>query len=437
MSVPAQGPSWTNWAGAQTCRPKDLIRPSSPERLAEIVGNAAGEGRQITVAGSGHSFTGAALTDDLMIDAGALSGVIDHDLRAGLVKVGGGTVLADLNRELHRLGQAMPNLGDIDAQTISGAISTGTHGTGAELPNIAAQVVAIDLVTADGRLLELTAENQPNVLRAARIAVGSLGVIAAVTLKTVPAFNLHRLDQPMPLTRVLDDFHELAADNEHFEFFVFPYADKALTIRRNRTSKPLQRRGRVERYVSDVLVENELGDLMLRFAGRFPRGIPRMASFATGFMNQAEQIDRSFRIFANYRTIRFNEMEYALPREAGPEAVAEILNLIRAERFPMPMPLECRVVSGDDALLSPAHERATTYVAVHQHSTMEWRPYFDAIEEIFRSYDGRPHWGKRNSRTAADLAPLYPEWDRFQAVRNELDPGRVFSNAYVRRILGE
>ena len=437
MAYTDSAPVWTNWAGAQTCSPRDLFRPGSTEELAEIVGTGAAAGRQITVAGSGHSFTGAALTEDLMIDAGALSGVIDHDLRAGLVKVGGGTVLADLNRELHRLGQGMPNLGDIDTQTISGAISTGTHGTGAELPNIAAQVAAIDLVTADGRLLELTAENQPNVLRAARIAVGSLGVIAAVTLKTVPAFNLHRIDQPMPLTRVLSDFHELAAENEHFEFFVFPYADQALTIRRNRTMKPLQRRGRVERYVSDVLIENEIGDLMLRFEGKFPRTIPKLARFATRFMNQAEQIDRSFRIFANYRTIRFNEMEYALPREAGPEAVSRVLDLIRDERFPMPMPIECRVVSGDDALLSPAHERATTYVAVHQHANAEWRPYFEAIEEIFKSYDGRPHWGKRNSRTAADLSALYPEWDRFQAVRDELDPKRVFSNAYVSRILGE
>ena len=183
--------------------------------------------------------------------------------------------------------------------------------------------------------------------------------------------------------------------------------------------------------------ENTIGDRLLWAAGKLPRAIPRMARTASTFMNQAEQVDRSYRIFANYRTIRFNEMEYALPRDAGPEAVARVLELIETERFPMPMPIECRVVSGDDALLSPAHERDTTYIAIHQHASMEWRPYFDAIEEIFASYEGRPHWGKRNSRTAAELSALYPEWDRFQAVRDELDPNRVFTNAYVRRVLGE
>lgn len=430
-------PAWTNWAGAQSCHPREILRPRSRAELVKIVGAAGAAGRQITTPGSGHSFTGAALTDDLMVDIGALSGVIDVDLASGLVRVGAGTVLSTLNRELHRLGLAMPNLGDIDSQTIAGAISTGTHGTGSKLPNIAAQVVAIDLVTADGRLLKLTADDRPDLLLAARIAVGSLGVIATVTLKTVPAFNLHRTDRPVPLDEVLSNFHQLAAENEHFEFFVFPYASKALTIRRNRTTKPLDTRGRFERYVSDVLIENTIGDRLLWAAGKLPRAIPPLARTASAFMNQAEQVDRSYRIFANYRTIRFNEMEYALPREAGPEAVSRVLELIETERFPMPMPIECRVVSGDDALLSPAHDRDTTYVAIHQHASMEWNPYFDAIEEIFASYGGRPHWGKRNSRTAAELSALYPEWDRFQAVRDELDPNRAFTNAYVRRVLGE
>lgn len=433
----ASAPSWSNWAGAQTCTPRDLIRPRSRRELVETVATGASQGRQITVAGSGHSFTGAALSDDLLLDVSGLSGLIEADHATGRVKVGGGMVLADLNRELDRLGRAMPNLGDVDAQTIAGAISTGTHGTGAELPNISAQVVGIDLVTADGQVRELSLEHTPEELRAARVAIGSLGVIATVTLETVPAFNLHRIDKPMPLQEVLTDFHELAAANQHFEFFVFPYTDKALTIRRNRTDLPLDPRGKVEEYVSDVLVENGLGELGLRYFGKAPKLIPKLARFSTVFMNQAERVDASFKIFANYRTIRFNEMEYAIPREAGPEAVSRVLGLIESERFPIGMPIECRTVAGDDAMLSPAYERGTTYIAVHQHHSMEWRPYFDAIEEIFVSYGGRPHWGKRNSRTAADLAEDYPEWDRFQKVRNEFDPNRVFSNKYVKRVLGE
>lgn len=429
--------TWSNWAGEQTCNPDLILKPSGLGELTEAVGAAAARGGQVTVAASGHSFTGAALTEDLMIDAGNFSGVIEADRSSGLVKVGGGTVLSELNRELDRLGLAMPNLGDIDRQTISGAISTGTHGTGAELPNISAQVAGIDLVTADGTLQRLTETDTPKKLRAARVAIGSLGVITAVTLKTVPAFNLHRIDQPMPLDEMLANFDEMAAENTHFEFFLFPYTRKALTIRRNRTSRPAAPRGRLESYLSDVVLENGIGDIALRWSGRVPASIPKLARFSGVAMNQAERVDVSHRVFANYRTIRFNEMEYALPREAGPEAVSRVLDLIESQRFPMGMPIECRVVAPDDALLSPAHGRPSTYIAVHQHRSMEWRPYFEAIEEIFDSYGGRPHWGKHNSQTATDLEPRYPEWEKFQQVRRKFDPDRVFTNEYVRKVLGD
>ncbi|MGK2954352.1 MAG: D-arabinono-1,4-lactone oxidase [Solirubrobacterales bacterium] len=433
---PAIGNSWSNWAGGQHCSPNLILRPAGLGELTEVVTEAAARGGQVTVAASGHSFSGAALTNDVMIDAGAFAGVIDVDRSSGLVKAGGGTVLSDLNRELDALGLAMPNLGDIDTQTIAGAISTGTHGTGADLPNIPAQVVAIDLLTADGIHHTLTADDTPKKLRAARVAVGSLGVITAVTLKTVPAFNLHRIDSPMPLDEVLANFHELAADNSHIEFFIFPYTRKALTIRRNRTSRPAAPRGRVEEYLSDVVFENGIGDVALRWSGRLPSSIPKVARFSGLAMNQAERVDVSHRIFANYRTIRFNEMEYALPREDGPEALNRVIDLIESGKFPMGMPIECRVVAEDDAFLSPACGRATTYLAVHQYRGMEWRPYFDAIEEIFDSYGGRPHWGKRNSQTAATLAPKYPEWDAFQKVRQKFDPDHVFSNEYVQKVLG-
>jgi len=428
--------TWTNWAGAQSCSPRDLVRPASRRQLVETVAEAAAAGRQITTVGSGHSFSAAALSDDLLLDIGAITGVLNADLSTGLVKVAGGTVLSRLNQELDRLGRAMPNLGDIDVQTIAGAISTGTHGTGAGLPNISAQVAAIELVTADGRIREFTEDDEPDLLRAARVAVGSLGVILSVTLKTVPAFDLHRVDAPAPLDQVLGDFDRLAADNEHFEFFVFPYTEKALTITRNRTDRARQPRGRAERYLNDVVIENGIGDIALRFSGKVPTLIPKMARFSTHFMNQAERIDTSHTVFANYRTIRFNEMEYALPRDAGPEALRRVLDLIKAERFPIGMPIECRVVAPDDALISPAHARPSTYIAIHQHSSMEWSPYFEAIEEIFTSYDGRPHWGKRHTQTADSLAPRYPEWDRFQEIRNQLDPDRTFSNRYVKEVLG-
>ena len=442
------GPAtWTNWAGNQSCSPRDLIRPAGRAELSELVATATQAGRKVAVAGSGHSFTGAALSDDLLLDVSSIAGVIEVDLPSGRVKVGGGTVLADLNRALDSLGLAMANLGDIDSQTIAGSISTGTHGTGAARPNLPAQIAAIDLVTADGEVLELAESPDPDtgpgddgssdLLRAARVAIGSLGVISAVTLKTVPAFNLHRVDEPMPLDRVLADFDELTAANEHFEFFIFPYTDTALTICRNSTVRQPAPRGRFERYLGDVVIENALGDLALRAIGKVPSVIPRTARFSSRFKSQAEQIDVSHRCFANYRTIRFNEMEYAVPREFGAEALGRVLDLIREERMPLAMPIECRVVPADDNLISPVSGRDSTYIAIHQHAGQEWQPYFREIERIFDSYGGRPHWGKHHFQTAETLAPRYPEWDRFAKVRDRLDPTRTFTNEYVRTVLGD
>lgn len=429
--------SWTNWAGNQRCSPVEILRPKGRAELCELVAAATAAGRKVAVPGSGHSFTAAALGDDLLLDVSAIAGVIEADLGTGLVKVGGGTVLADLNRELDRLGFAMANLGDIDSQTIAGAISTGTHGTGASMPNLPAQVAAIDLVTADGEVHELEENETPDLLRATRVAIGSLGVITAVTLKTVPAFNLHRVDEPMPLERVLADFDELTAANEHFEFFVFPYTDTALTICRNSTDRPPAPRSRFERFMGDVVIENGLGDLALKLTGKVPSVIPKTARFSARFMSQAEQIDVSHRCFANYRTIRFNEMEYALPREAGPEALGRVLDLIRTESMPLAMPIECRVVPADDNLISPVSGRDSTYIAVHQHAGLEWQPYFREIERIFDSYGGRPHWGKHHFQTAETLAPRYPGWQQFAGVRDRLDPTRTFTNEYVSTVLGD
>ncbi len=432
----ATAQEFRNWVGDQACRPAETAAPRSREELTEAVVTAAEAGRTISVPGSGHSFTEAALTDGTMIRIEALDRLLDADPVSGLVRIEAGAILADLNEKLHTLGLAMENLGDIDRQTIAGAISTATHGTGASLRNISAQVEAMDLVLADGSVRELRPEGDADLLRAARVGVGALGAISAVTLRCVPAFTLHRIDQPRPVDEVLASFDRLASENDHFEFFVFPYTETALTIRRNRTERAPRPRGPARRDLSDVVADNGAGDLLLRLARARPGLIPRATRLAARLMSQGEHLDRSYRIFANHRTIRFTEMEYALPREHGPEAVRRVLDLIRAERIDVAMPIECRVVAADDALLSPAHERDTTYVAVHQYRGMEWRPYFEAVEEIMSSYGGRPHWGKRHFQTASTLAERYPRWDAFQAARDELDPGRVFSNEYARRVLG-
>jgi FAD-linked oxidoreductase len=427
--------TWRNWTGDQRCRPAEVVRPRDRDELAAAIATAAGAGRKVSVAGAGHSFTEAALTEGTMIDLGALSGTIDADPASSLVKVRAGTVLADLNEELHRLGLAMENLGDIDRQTIAGAISTGTHGTGAKLRNISAQVEAVELVGGDGGVRELDG-SAPDLLRAARVGVGALGAISAVTLRCVPAFVLERIDSPQPREEVLDSFDQRAEANDHFELFTFPYADSALVLERNRVDGPPRPRGRAASYLNDIVLENWALEA-LSAAGRWvPRAIPSLSRLAAALASGGKTIDRSDRVFASERRVRFTEMEYGVPREHGPAAARRVIEWVRANRYPVFFPIEMRVAAGDDALLSPSHGRDTAYIAVHQYRGMEWRPYFEAVEEIMRDYGGRPHWGKRHFQTAETLAPLYPEWEKFQAARDELDPGRVFTNEYAARVLG-
>jgi L-gulono-1,4-lactone dehydrogenase len=426
---------WRNWAGDQACSPVEIARPRSRDELTAAVAGAAGAGRKVSVAGSGHSFTEAAMSEGTLIDVAALRGVIDADPGSGLVKVAGGTVLAELNEELARLGLAMENLGDIDRQTIAGAISTGTHGTGAKLRNISSQVEAIELVLADGAVRELGA-GEPDLLRAARIGVGALGAISAVTLRCVPAFTLHRVDSPFPREEVLDTFQERAEAHEHFELFTFPYADSALVLERNRTEEPPRPRGRVAAYLNDIVLENWALEAISAAGKAFPSWIPRLSRIAAALASGGRATDRSDRIFANERRVRFTEMEYGVPRESGPEAARRVIEWVRSNRYPVFFPIEMRVTAGDDALLSPSHERDTAYIAVHQYRGMEWRPYFEAVEGIMNEYGGRPHWGKRHFQTAETLAPRYPRWADFQAARDELDPGHAFANEYAERVLG-
>jgi L-gulonolactone oxidase len=330
----------------------------------------------------------------------------------------------------------MENLGDIDRQTISGAISTGTHGTGARLRNISAQVEGLELVLADGSVRHLSAGTNPELLRAARVGVGALGAIAAVTLRCVPAFDLVRLDAPHPREEVLENFAERAAAHEHFELFTFPYADSALVLERNRVDGPPRPRGRLASYLNDIVLENWALEALSAAGRALPASIPRLSRLAAALASGGRTVDRSDRVFASERRVRFTEMEYALPREHGPEAARRAIEWVRANHYPVFFPIEMRVGAGDDALLSPAHGRDTAYIAVHQYRGMEWRPYFEAVEAIMDDYGGRPHWGKRHFQTAGTLAPRYPAWASFQAVRDELDPGRVFMNEYAKRVLG-
>jgi L-gulonolactone oxidase len=411
-------------------------RPQSVEQLAHALVEAGEADLRVRVAGTGHSFSDIVLTDGMLVSLEHMRRVLEVDRTSGLVRVQAGITIRELSRRLREHGLAMENLGDIDAQSIAGAVSTATHGTGARFRNLAAQVSELTLVLADGSQLVCSAERDPEVFRAARVGLGALGVIAEVVLRCVPAFTLHGVDAPAPLAQTLESFEQLVADNEHFEFFVFPHADVALTRTNNRSELAPRPRGRVAAYVNDVLLTNYAFELACRTGRARPRLIPRLNRLVTRLAGSSERLESSASIFATPRLVRFTEMEYALARERTTEAVRRVLSMIPQRGFAVPFPLEVRTVAADDALLSTASERDSGYVAVHMYRGMAWEPYFRAVEAIMDELGGRPHWGKRHFQTAETLRTRYPHWDRFQAVRARLDPRGRFSNDYCERVLG-
>jgi L-gulonolactone oxidase len=427
---------WRNWAGDQRCTPAVLERPRSVEELAGAIVAAGQAGRRVRVAGAGHSFSENVLTDGTMVKLDRLDQVLDVDRSSGLVRVQAGIAIHELNRQLALHGLAMENLGDIDVQSIAGAISTATHGTGARLGNISSQVSELTLVLADGTTLQCSPEADPELFRAARVGLGALGAIAEVTLRCVPAFTLHGIDAPAPLDQTLERFEELVQANDHFELFVFPHARTALTRTNNRTEQAPRPRGRTSAYLNDVLLTNHAFELFCRAGRRMPRLIPQINRLVTRLAGRSERIESSAAIFASPRLVRFTEMEYALPREHTPQAVRAVMETIEQQGFAVPFPIEVRTVAPDDALLSTAAGRDSGFVAVHMYRGMAWEPYFRAVEAIMDGLGGRPHWGKRHFQSAATLRGRYPEWDRFQAIRAHLDPEGRFANEWTDRVLG-
>lgn len=426
--------TWVNWAGEQRCTPAVVAAPRGVEELAEIVTAAAEAGRTVRVAGSGHSFTDAVLTDGTLVDLGGLNRVLDVDTATGRVRVEAGLTLNAASPLLHEHGLAFPNLGDIDTQTIAGATATATHGTGAKLQNISAALHSVEVMLADGSRVELNEQTDPDGWKAARVSIGALGIVTATTLQLEPSFVLDNVERPVPLDEVLADLDSYVDGNDHFEFFAFPHSSVAMTKALNRTDAAEQPRGRISEWLNDIVLANHLYDGMCKVGRRIPAAIPTIHRLAALAGSNNRQTDRSYRVFATPRLVKFNEMEYAVPREHSVAAVREIVEL--GKRFDTPMPIEVRWVAPDDAFLSPAGGRDTCYIAVHQYEGMVWDPYFRACEAVFDTYGGRPHWGKRHYQTAETLRPRYPDWDRFTAVRRRLDPTGVFANDYVRRVLG-
>lgn len=428
--------TWSNWAGDQTCRPAVIERPASQAELAAAIQRAERADQVVRVMGAGHSFTDAVLTDGMLVSLDRMDRVLEIDCVTGLVRVEAGITLNKLSRVLWSSGLAFENLGDIDVQTIAGATATGTHGTGGRLPNLSAALKSIELTLADGSTIEVDADNDPDAWRAARVSLGALGVVSAVTLQAVPAFTLEGIDRPMPMKQALAELEQLIDDNDHFEFFAFPHSPIAMTRANNRTDVPPRPPSPSRNWVEQVLVKNHLFAALVALGRARPNLIPRINRAVSRMGAHGHRIDRSYRVFASPRLLKFTEMEYAVPRERSVEAIQAARELVERSLFDVNFPLEVRWVAPDDAFLSPAGGRPTCYLAVHMARGMAWEPLFREFEALMAGFDGRPHWGKRHFQTADTLRPRYPDWHRFAAVRKRLDPQGRFSNDYVTRVLG-
>lgn len=434
----ASGATWRNWARTEAVRPLRIERPATAGAVQRAVVAAAASGLPIKAVGSGHSFTGIAVAPGVQLDLTDLSGVIHADISTGRVALAAGTPLHLLPHLLAPYGLALANMGDIDRQTIAGATSTGTHGTGLAFGGLATQIVGAKLVTGTGELLTVNETERPDLLPAVRLGLGALGVLVELTLQLVPRYVLQAVEQPEPLDDVLDGWTERVHGADHFEFYWFPHTGSALTKTNTRmpgdaARKPL---GRLSRWVDDELLANGAYRAVCAVGRAAPGTTPRLARLVERLSGSRDFADFSPRVFTTHRAVRFREMEYAVPLEAVPDAFREVRALIERKGWRVSFPIEVRAAASDENWLSTAYRRESGYLAVHRYFREDHREYFAGVEAIMRGYGGRPHWGKLHTQTTETLRELYPRFDDFLRVRDELDPERRFTNAYLDRVLG-
>ncbi len=433
-------PAWTNWAGTERAAPSLVESPQTAAEVAAAITRAREAGSTVKMMGSGHSFTGISAPEGTMLQADQMRGVLAFDETAMTVTAAAGTHLKTLNLTLEQMGLSLHNMGDIAEQTLAGAVSTGTHGSGGTVAGLAAQLAGFQLVTGTGEVLNATASENPEVFALARVGLGALGILTQVTFKVEPAFLLQAEERPMSWAELIGDFEALTRENHHVDAHWFPHTDAVLYKANNRLAADLadaEPLAAWKAWVDDKFLSNTVFGWTNHAINRFPSTAPHINALAGRALSARSYSDVAHRVFVSTRTVRFKEMEYALPREASMAALQEVRALIDASPWRIGFPVEVRTAPADDVALSTAYGRETTYLAFHVHHQADHTDYFREVEAVMRAHDGRPHWAKMNTRTREDLAPTYPRFEEFVALRDRLDPDRVFANTYLRRVLGD
>jgi FAD-linked oxidoreductase len=429
---------WSNWAGNQTADGISIVRPRGTDEIVRAVTRAARDGRRVRPIGAGHSFTAIGQPTDVQLQLDRHADLVHFDAVSGEVTVQAGMPLHRLNLLLQHAGRALTNLGDIEVQTVAGAFSTGTHGTGARFGGLATQLRGLELVLADGSVLSCSPSSHPDVFRAARVGLGALGVISTVTLQTEPLFALHAEEGSASLDEVLASFDEFADGTDHFEFYWFPHTSRTLTKRNMRVPLAvLDPLPRWRAWLGDEFLSNTVFGAVVAAGRRRPGLVRPMNQLAARALGSRSYTDVSHRVFTSPRRVRFVEMEYAIPRSSLVAVLSELRRTVDASSWRIAFPVEVRIAAADDIPLSTAYERDSAYIAVHvPFGGPDQAAYFDTLERLAGSVGGRPHWGKLHGLDASALRGRYPRFDEFVALRDRLDPGGLFTNGYLDRVLG-
>ncbi|MDO8287640.1 MAG: D-arabinono-1,4-lactone oxidase [Parvibaculum sp.] len=429
---------WSNWSGWVKSWPQAIVKPASEDELCRAMRDAVGP---VRVVGSGHSFTPLVESQGTIFDLAQMSGVIDHDNEAKTARIKAGTTIRDLGPLLFDRGMGLANQGDIDRQTIAGAVGTGTHGTGIDLGSISSAVQGFRLVKSDGEVLSASATENPDLFKAGCVSMGSLGIMSEITMKALPVYALEETGGRMQVDEALAQVETLRDAHRHFEFFWFPFADDVIVKFLSETDKEARPRRR-----KDDGVESK-DDKTFRTLCEVSRYLPFLRGPIQKYMTSSSsryslstdapgRVRWSHDAFPSDRNNRFNEMEYAVPAEVGPDCLREVAVHMKTCGVNFLFPLEYRYVAADDIWISPFYQRDSVTISVHQYHRQPYADLFAGVEKIFRRYEGRPHWGKLHTMKAADFATMYPRWDDFCKLRRELDPQAKMLNPYLKGIFG-
>ncbi len=435
MIKTVQGRSWTNWSQTFHCQPQQILYPATIEEVCTLVNEAAANQKKIRIVGAGHSFTNLVQTNDWLVSLDLLSGIEKIDEVNETATVLGGTRLYEIGNELGRLGYSQENLGDINVQSIAGALSTGTHGTGMNFGIIATQVIELTLVTAEGEILIVSKKENASYFHACLVSLGSLGIIVKVVINIIKSPVYNYVSEKIPYTQLIENLDHYINTNRHFEFYLFPYSDlvqiKTMNLSKN---KP---QSLTLHHWKNLILENYLFFLLSEVCRKFPKSskvISRLSAKGVGNTSISAQ---SYQLFATPRKVIFREIEYFIPLQSMKSAIQEIRECIEENQYNVHFPLECRTVKADEIWLSPAYKRDSAVISFHMYKGMPYEQYFRDMEKIMKKYEGRPHWGKMHNQSSAHLHFLFPKLADFLAIRQELDPNGIFLNNYVQELWEE